>query len=118
MSELLQHPVVVADADVEVEYQEPEIDEVQVQVSTECAVVLVTGGLIVGGVAIAAAETLAGMLLNVIGFASIGVEAGSTAAWWQSTFPLVRAGSTLHLQSFSPSQCQKLVSELYQWVQL
>ena len=105
----LWHPLVVADADadadVEVEYLEPETDVVQVQVSRECAVVLVTGGLIVGGLAVAAAEALVGMLLNVIGFAAIGVEAGSTAAWWQSTFPLVKAGSTFSkLQSITMSE--------------
>ena len=108
----LWHPVVVADtdadADVEGDIHEPKIEideEVQVQVSTECAVALVTGGLIVGGVAVAAAEALVGMLLNVIGFAAIGVEAGSTAAWWQSTFPLVKAGSTFSkLQSITMSE--------------
>ena len=102
---LCHHPVVVADTDADVEHYESEMEEVQVQVSRECAVVLVTGGLIVGGVAVAATEALVGMLLNVIGFASIGVASGSTAAWWQSTFPLVKAGSTFaKLQSITMSE--------------
>ena len=98
----LCHPVVVADdADVE-----PETDEeVQVQVSRECAVVLVTGGLIVGGAVVATAEALLGILLNVIGFATIGVKGASLAAKWQSTFPLVKAGSTFaKLQSITMSE--------------
>jgi len=111
---LRQHPAVVADADadavdIQVEYHEPETpetdDDVQVQVSSECAVVLVTGGLIAGGVAAAATGALLGMLLNVIGFAAIGVEGGSLAAQWQSTFPLVKAGSTFSkLQSITMSE--------------
>ena len=100
------HPVADANAKHEEKYHKPETDEeVQVQVSSECAVVLVTGGLVVGGVAVAAAEALVGMLLNVIGFAAIGVEGGSLAAQWQSTFPLVKAGSTFSkLQSITMSE--------------
>ena len=61
--------------------------------------------MIVGGVAAAATGALLGMLLNVIGFAAIGVEGGSLAAQWQSTFPLVKAGSTFSkLQSITMSE--------------
>ena len=64
-----------------------------VYVSTECATFLFTASVLVGEVVVALITNLFSALLAGLGFASIGVEAGSAAAAWQSTFPLVPEGS-------------------------
>ena len=77
----------------------------EVEVSPECAVVLVTGGLVFGGLAAAATISLFSVLFEAVGFAAIGVEGGSSVASWQSTFPLVEKGSLFsRLQSISMSK--------------
>jgi len=73
-----------------------------VRVSPECTAVLLAGGLVVGGMATLATEALFASILGTAGFEAIGVEAGSFAAWWQSTFPLAEARSLFSkLQSIS-----------------
>ena len=94
----------VADPDARLDDLDTELED-GVEVSPECAVVIVTGGVVVGGFAAAAMITLLELFLNAIGFAAIGVEGGSSAASWQSTFPLVEAGSMFSkLQSISMSE--------------
>jgi len=63
----------------------------------------VTAGFVSGGIASAVITSVVfPSLLEAMGFASVGVEAGSSAALWQSTFPLVKAGSLFaKLQSIS-----------------
>ena len=94
----------VADPDARLDDLDTELED-GVEVSPECAIVIVTGGVVVGGLAAAAMITLLELFLNAIGFAAIGVEGGSSAASWQSTFPLVEAGSMFSkLQSISMSE--------------
>ena len=73
-----------------------------VHISPKCAAVLFAGGTVVGGATVAALSALVGPVLALLGFELVGVEAGSFAAWWQSTFPLVEKGSTFSaLQSIA-----------------
>ena len=73
-----------------------------VHISPKCAAVLFAGGTVVGGTTVAALSALVGPVLALLGFELVGVEAGSFAAWWQSTFPLVEKGSTFSaLQSIA-----------------
>lgn len=81
-----------------------------VMVSSECAAVLVAEGFIVGGIATAVIASFFPLLLEGLGFTAIGVEAGSKAALWQSTFPLVKAGSLFaKLQSIVMSGAESTV---------
>ena len=81
-----------------------------VKVSSECAAVLVTEGFVLGGLAAAAIPPAFFSLLEALGFAAVGVEAGSKAALWQSTFPLVKAGSLFaKLQSITMSGVESTV---------
>lgn len=76
-------------------------DEKEVLISPECAVVLITAGATAGT---AASIVLAGPVLSLFGFTSVGVAQGSFAAWWQSTLPLIKAGSLFaSLQSVAMS---------------
>lgn len=76
-------------------------DEQEVLISPECAVVLLTAGATAGT---AASVVLAGPILSLFGFTSVGVAQGSFAAWWQSTLPLIKAGSLFaSLQSVAMS---------------
>jgi hypothetical protein len=70
--------------------KEEDEEEESVDVSPECAVVLITAGSVGGGLA---SYVLVAPLLSLIGFAGAGVTKGSFAAWWQSTMPNVMAGS-------------------------
>eukprot|EP00558_Chaetoceros_sp_UNC1202_P012149 CAMPEP_0197232522 /NCGR_PEP_ID=MMETSP1429-20130617/775_1 /TAXON_ID=49237 /ORGANISM="Chaetoceros sp., Strain UNC1202" /LENGTH=214 /DNA_ID=CAMNT_0042690565 /DNA_START=62 /DNA_END=706 /DNA_ORIENTATION=- len=66
-----------------------EDDEV-VYVSPDCAaVLLVTGGACGALFSVVFVNTL----LSLLGFTSIGPQAGSFAAWWQSTFHFMGPGS-------------------------
>jgi hypothetical protein len=65
-------------------------EEDSVDVSPECAVVLVTAGSVAGGLA---SFVLIEPLLFLVGFTGAGIAEGSFAAWWQSTMPNVMAGS-------------------------
>jgi hypothetical protein len=79
----------------------------EVMVSSECAAVLVTEGLIIGGII---TSVVCPLLLGALGFTAVGVEAGSNAALWQSTFPLVKAGSLFaKLQSIVMSGAESTV---------
>jgi len=60
------------------------------QVSIDCAALILTGTGILGATA---ANAVIALVLRIIGFAAAGVMKGSFAAWWQSTMPLVSAGS-------------------------
>jgi hypothetical protein len=63
--------------------------------------VAVAVGAAVGVGALLAAVAIP-TILTAVGFSSIGVEAGSMAACWQSTYPLVTSGSPFSLlQSIS-----------------
>lgn len=68
-------------------------------ISPKCAAVL----LLTGASGVAATMGLASVpLLSAAGFTPVGVAAGSFAAWWQSTYPLVAAGSLFsYLQSIA-----------------
>jgi len=61
-----------------------------VEVSPECAAVILAGSGVLGGT-IAYIATPA--LMCSIGFCQAGPVAGSLATWWQSTLPLVAKGS-------------------------
>mmetsp|Transcript_27766 Transcript_27766/g.32390 ORF Transcript_27766/g.32390 Transcript_27766/m.32390 type:complete len:195 (+) Transcript_27766:44-628(+) len=69
---------------------EADEEDDSVLVSAECAAVLVVAGGAVGGTA---SWALASSVLYLIGFTAEGVAAGSFASWWQSTMPLISAGS-------------------------
>lgn len=84
------YPVVETDSDHDLDNGSDSGEGVEV--SPECAVVLVTGGLIAGGTATVGTSLLFSWLLAVIGFTAEGVAVGSYAAKWQSTLPLVTAG--------------------------
>ena len=60
------------------------------KVSVDCAALILTGTGILGA---AASNAIIVLVLRLIGFAAAGVVKGSFAAWWQSTMPLVSAGS-------------------------
>lgn len=76
-------------------------DEQELHISPEYAVVLLTAGAAAGT---AASILLAGPVLSLFGFTSVGVAQGSFAAWWQSTLPLIKAGSLFaSLQSIAMS---------------
>ena len=60
------------------------------EVSVDCAALILTGTGILGAVA---SNAIIALVLRLIGFAASGVLKGSFAAWWQSTMPLVSAGS-------------------------
>ena len=60
------------------------------KVFADCAALVLAGGGILGATV---ANTMIGLLLRIVGFATTGVVKGSFAAWWQSTMPLVQAGS-------------------------
>lgn len=63
----------------------------KVEISSECAAVLLVGGSAVGGIS---ATTLLPQLLSMLGFASsVGVSSDSVAAWWKSILGSVPAGS-------------------------
>ena len=64
--------------------------DVKVEISSECAAVLLVGGSAVGGIS---ATTLLPQLLSMLGFASVGVSSDSVAAWWKSILGSVPAGS-------------------------
>ena len=72
------------------EYVDPMPDPNEQNISPDCAAVVLTSGGILGAIAAAPIYTL---VLNILGFTAVGVEAGSFAAWWQSTMPLVASGS-------------------------
>lgn len=61
-----------------------------VNVSPACAAALLVGGGIAG---VAVASTVLPAILYITGFAQGGVLAGSFAASWQSTMPLMAQGS-------------------------
>ena len=65
-------------------------EEEGVDVSPECAVVLVTAGSVAGGLA---SYALVEPLLSLIGFAGADVTEATFAAWSQSTMSNVIAGS-------------------------
>ncbi len=67
-----------------------EEEEDAIHISPKCAAVLVTAGASGGG---ALAYTLSPAVLCKAGFCSAGVSSSSFASWWQSTMPLVQAGS-------------------------
>ena len=71
------------------------------EISPECAAVLLIGGAS-SGVVVALASS---PLLAAFGFTFVGIQAGSFASWWQSTLPLVSAGSLFayYLQSIAMS---------------
>ena len=69
---------------------DPMPDPNEQKISPDCAAVVLTSGGILGAIAAAPMSTL---VLNILGFTAVGVEAGSFAAWWQSTMPLVASGS-------------------------
>eukprot|EP00959_Pyramimonas_sp_CCMP1952_P031262 655366-Pyramimonas_sp.AAC.1 len=77
----------------------------EVKVSPECAAVLITAGGAAGAVTAATVLPMLGAgWCATSGFCAAGVKAGSAAAWWQSTMPLVAAGSTFStLQSMAMS---------------
>jgi Interferon-induced 6-16 family len=64
--------------------------EDEVEVSRECAGVLLVGGSLAGG---GTAFLATGSLLALLGFTSTGVAGGSFAAWWQSSMPMISSGS-------------------------
>jgi len=65
-------------------------DPLTQRVSVDCAALILTGTGILGA---AASNAIIVLVLRLIGFAAAGVVKGSFAAWWQSTMPLVSAGS-------------------------
>mmetsp|Transcript_2308 Transcript_2308/g.3246 ORF Transcript_2308/g.3246 Transcript_2308/m.3246 type:complete len:197 (-) Transcript_2308:1543-2133(-) len=72
------------------ETDEKEHDAEEIQISSECAAVVLVGGSAIGGIA---ATTLAPSLLGILGFTQAGIMSGSFAAWWQSTMPLIASGT-------------------------
>jgi len=60
------------------------------KVSADCAALILTCSGLLGA---ASANALVGLMLRLVGFTAAGVAKGSLAAWWQSTMPLVSAGS-------------------------
>jgi hypothetical protein len=71
--------------------------ELTVVVSPKCAAVLLVAGTTLGAGVASVAVTLTPAALCASGFCSTGVAAGSYAAWWQSTMPLVAKGSLFAL---------------------
>lgn len=72
-------------------YTQKEEEEDTIHISPTCAAVLITAGASAGG---ALAYTLSpAAVLCKAGFCSAGVSSSSFASWWQSTMPLVKAGS-------------------------
>lgn len=65
-------------------------EEESVDVSPECAVVLVTAGSVAGGLA---SYALVEPLLSLIGFAGADVTGATFAVWLQTTMSNVIAGS-------------------------
>eukprot|EP00558_Chaetoceros_sp_UNC1202_P000233 CAMPEP_0197260278 /NCGR_PEP_ID=MMETSP1429-20130617/83954_1 /TAXON_ID=49237 /ORGANISM="Chaetoceros sp., Strain UNC1202" /LENGTH=184 /DNA_ID=CAMNT_0042724515 /DNA_START=56 /DNA_END=610 /DNA_ORIENTATION=+ len=66
--------------------------DAKIYVSPDCAAVL----LAAGGTCVLSWAFI-DVLLYLLGFTEVGPEAGSFAAWWQSKFPLVEAGSLFSL---------------------
>mmetsp|Transcript_406 Transcript_406/g.748 ORF Transcript_406/g.748 Transcript_406/m.748 type:complete len:290 (+) Transcript_406:3-872(+) len=60
------------------------------KVSADCAALIMTCSGVLGA---ASANALIALMLRLVGFTVAGVAKGSFAAWWQSTMPLVSAGS-------------------------
>lgn len=69
--------------------------EQTVEVSPKCAALVLVGGGVAGSAAAVAVTNLltSSLWLCSVGFCAAGVQAGSLAAWWQSTLPLIASGS-------------------------
>ena len=83
----------------------PGEEYVSVDVSPECAALLLVGGGVAGSAAtLAVTNLLMPMWLCSSGFCAAGVKSGSLAAWWQSTMPLIASKSIFAtLQSIAMS---------------
>ena len=91
--------LMLVDAEETVVLIEPAADPSAQVVSPDCAAVVLSGAGILGAVTAGATFSL---VLEIVGFTATGVAPGSFAAWWQSTMPLVAAGSLFaRLQAFA-----------------